>query len=109
MDHRDKNCGRMEEIYDQLHSAYCQFKNSSTHAERFSYPGDKERVQRLQIPEDLETGFYLFNGGDFTFILKINDMIHNLIMCFLLCFRRKQQPTSYNMAPSIVRFRRSQS
>ncbi|PNX82046.1 ERD (early-responsive to dehydration stress) family protein, partial [Trifolium pratense] len=55
MDTRDKNCGRLEEIYDQLHSAYCQFKNSSTLAERFSYP-DKERIQRLQSSENLETG-----------------------------------------------------
>ncbi|GAU31141.1 hypothetical protein TSUD_315650 [Trifolium subterraneum] len=56
MDTRDKNCGRMGEIYDQLHAAYCQFKNSSTHPERFSYPVDKERVQRLQSQESLETG-----------------------------------------------------
>lgn len=26
MDRKDEQCGRMEEIYQQLHSAYCQFK-----------------------------------------------------------------------------------
>ncbi|XP_073224960.1 CSC1-like protein RXW8 [Cicer arietinum] len=56
MDHRDENCRRMEEIYDQLHSAYCQFNTSSSQTDCFSYAGDRERAQSLQIPEDMETG-----------------------------------------------------
>lgn len=73
MDHRDANCRRMDEIYDQLHSAYSQFSTNSTHSGCFGYPGDRERAQSRPIPIDLERGLHLFNDGDFTFIfiLKI--------------------------------------
>lgn len=83
MDHRDANCRRMEEIYDQLHSAYSQFGTSSTQSGCFGYPGQrehaqshpipghKEHVQSRPIPFDLERGLHLFNDGDFTFIFKL--------------------------------------
>lgn len=83
MDHRDETFRRMEEIYHQLHSAYCQFNNTSPpQSECFSYSGDiSERVQSLHTPKDLETGLYLFNAGMvFTLIFIIKDMIENLTM-----------------------------
>lgn len=70
MDHRDETFRRMEEIYHQLHSAYCQFNNTSPpQSECFSYSGDiSERVQSLHTPKDLETGLYLFNAGIYPYI-----------------------------------------
>ncbi|XP_058781137.1 CSC1-like protein RXW8 isoform X2 [Vicia villosa] len=56
MDHRDANCRRMDEIYDQLHSAYSQFSTNSTQSGCFGYPGDRERAQSRPIPIDMERG-----------------------------------------------------
>ncbi|TKY74942.1 CSC protein RXW8 [Spatholobus suberectus] len=53
MDRRDERCGRMEQIYEQLHSEYCQF-TGSTQSECFSsHQGDRELVR---TPQDLEPG-----------------------------------------------------
>lgn len=98
MDHRDENCRRMEEIYDQLHSAYCQFNTSSSQTDCFSYAGDRERAQSLQIPEDMETGLHLSNSGTFAFLSEIKGMIDKLTMFF----RQGNHPTRIIMASSSV-------
>lgn len=73
MDHRDETCRRMEAIYDQLHSSYCQFNDddSPTPSECFSYPSDREHVQSLRTPKDLETGLHVFNVGILLLYLKL--------------------------------------
>jgi len=119
MDHRDETRRRMEEIYHQLHSAYCQFNNNSPpQSECFSYSGDiSERVQSLQTPKDLEIGLhpFKFQCWYFTLIFIIKDMIENLtmffILFFLLCFRQKNHPTRNGMAncSSLVQFCRNQT
>ncbi|XP_014501643.1 CSC1-like protein RXW8 isoform X3 [Vigna radiata var. radiata] len=50
MDRRDERCGRMEQIYEQLTSAYCQF-SSSNQSECFSSQGEREDVR---TPQDME-------------------------------------------------------
>ncbi|XP_052731870.1 CSC1-like protein RXW8 isoform X8 [Vigna angularis] len=51
MDRRDERCGRMEQIYEQLSSAYCQF-SSSDQSECFSsHQGEREDVR---TPQDME-------------------------------------------------------
>lgn len=71
MDRRDERCGRMKDIYEQLHSAYCQF-TGSTQSECFSSrQGDGEHVR---APENLQNGLLPFNWvgvGDFTFLSAI--------------------------------------
>ncbi|KHN29744.1 Putative membrane protein C2G11.09 [Glycine soja] len=53
MDRRDERCGRMDQIYEQVQSAYCQATHS-TQSECFSsHQGDREHVR---TPEELETG-----------------------------------------------------
>ncbi|WVZ21511.1 hypothetical protein V8G54_008833, partial [Vigna mungo] len=53
MDRRDERCGRMEQIYEQLTSAYCQF-SSSNQSECFSsHQGEREDVR---TPQDMEKG-----------------------------------------------------
>ncbi|XP_027356465.1 CSC1-like protein RXW8 [Abrus precatorius] len=53
MDRRDEHCGRMNEVYEQMHSAYSQ-STGSTQSECFSSrPGNRECVQ---TPQDMERG-----------------------------------------------------
>lgn len=67
MDRRDERCGRMDQIYEQVQSAYCQATHS-TQSECFSsHQGDREHVR---TPEELETGV-IFN----VIIIKVNKFI----------------------------------
>ncbi|CAJ1973500.1 unnamed protein product [Sphenostylis stenocarpa] len=52
MDRRDERCGTMDQIYEQVNAAYCQF-SSSTQSECFGSQGEGELVR---TPKDLETG-----------------------------------------------------
>lgn len=53
MDRKDERCGRMEQIFEQLHSAYCQFTSSSQSECFSSHQGEREIVR---TPEDVEPG-----------------------------------------------------
>lgn len=61
MDLKDEHCGRMEEIYEQLRSAYNQamlMHNATTQSESSSQHEDKGSPE---ISEDMEKG--MFDGG----------------------------------------------
>ncbi|XP_057431039.1 CSC1-like protein RXW8 isoform X2 [Lotus japonicus] len=52
LDQRDEHCGRLEEIYEQLHSAYCQFTSSGQ-----SECSSHQSREHIQTPEeDSKTG-----------------------------------------------------
>ncbi|CAL0319067.1 unnamed protein product [Lupinus luteus] len=54
MDKRDERCGRMKDIYNNLHTAYCQFSSDCSKSECFS--SHHKESTRVHPPEDLETG-----------------------------------------------------
>lgn len=80
MDQRDEHCGRLEEIYEQLHSAYCQFTSSGQ-----SECSSHQSREHIQTPEeDSKTGLLLSNGGgNFTFLSKIKNIIACLCLVFI--------------------------
>ncbi|XP_068483464.1 CSC1-like protein RXW8 isoform X4 [Phaseolus vulgaris] len=53
MDRRDERCGKMEQIYELVNSAYCQF-SGSTQSECFSSHQGERELDRT--PKDMETG-----------------------------------------------------
>ncbi|KAL5558722.1 hypothetical protein UlMin_034933 [Ulmus minor] len=53
MDRRDEQSGRMEEIYEQLHSAYCQFTVAS---QKLFRTGHREDGSSMQEPETVKPG-----------------------------------------------------
>ncbi|KAF1865359.1 hypothetical protein Lal_00004733 [Lupinus albus] len=55
MDKRDERCGRMKDIYNELHTAYCQFSSGSSQSECFGNHHHEEST-RANPPQDLETG-----------------------------------------------------
>ncbi|KAG2400467.1 CSC1-like protein [Vigna angularis] len=72
MDRRDERCGRMEQIYEQLSSAYCQF-SSSDQSECFSsHQGEREDVR---TPQDMEKGLLPYPVEVFQFLSEFKDMI----------------------------------
>lgn len=71
MDRRDERCGRMEQIYEQLTSAYCQF-SSSNQSECFSSQGEREDVR---TPQDMEKGLLPYPVEVFQFLSEFKDII----------------------------------
>ncbi|XP_057973970.1 CSC1-like protein RXW8 isoform X2 [Malania oleifera] len=56
MDRQDEQSGRMEEIHQQLHSAYCQFTLTSHDACGSRRPNHDEDGNRIQDLEDIKPG-----------------------------------------------------
>jgi len=62
MDRRDERCGKMEQIYELVNSAYCQF-SGSTQSECFSSHQGERELDRT--PKDMETGLLPFSVEGF--------------------------------------------
>jgi len=62
MDRRDERCGRMEQIYEQVNSAYSQFSGSNQSECFSSHQGERELARS---PKDLETGLLPYSVEGF--------------------------------------------
>ncbi|XVE95083.1 hypothetical protein REPUB_Repub02eG0065600 [Reevesia pubescens] len=66
MDRQDKRWGRVEEIYNQLRSAYCQFPSISRDSSTAGNTRHQEEKESSQDPESLKPGLVvLVLGGSF--------------------------------------------
>ncbi|XP_054797246.1 CSC1-like protein RXW8 isoform X5 [Prosopis cineraria] len=56
MDRRDEHAGKMEEIYDQLHAAYCQFTSATPDSDFSTNTRGQDLEGSNQVSETSETG-----------------------------------------------------
>lgn len=56
MDRQDEQCGRMEEILQQLHCAYCQFTLTSHDLCKASHAISSDDGDSSRDPEDIKPG-----------------------------------------------------
>jgi len=87
MDRRDERCQRMDQIYEHLNSAYCQFSSSSQSECFSSHKGEREDVG---TPQDMEKGLLPYPVQVFQFLSEFNDMISYIIL--FLFFSQGNEP-----------------
>ncbi|KAF8404822.1 hypothetical protein HHK36_009711 [Tetracentron sinense] len=56
MDREDEQCGRMDEIHQQLNSAYCQLSQLTSHDSSKTEETHREHTRCTQDPEDMKPG-----------------------------------------------------
>ncbi|XP_057973972.1 CSC1-like protein RXW8 isoform X3 [Malania oleifera] len=89
MDRQDEQSGRMEEIHQQLHSAYCQFTLTSHDACGSRRPNHDEDGNRIQDLEDIKPGLTPSMLGR-TPLSGIGDVIAWLSL--LITFQERNPP-----------------